>query len=833
MKLKHVFFSSLLLSVGFTACTNDDFTEISAPVNTSEAIALGENFTIKVGKGATTKAAFDEEEGVFSPYWEEGDKLGAAWVHKVTALDEDDNTIVTAAGTIGATYEGFYSNSPLALTEGAGSNNGTFATVDEANLFAGAYVLYYPYDKTVSMQGDEIPVAIKSYEFDAANPLKNVSDNMFSYSPVKFVPGGNQTGEFTLKQVPVLFRLRFTPDEKLNMDLSGGITINHIVVEARKGGNDVLVEEGTIKTATEPTVADYNTPAEDEALDDIVKYAGGSTVDHLFITTKGTDNDNYKMLVKSEPTKEEFVFSTMPFTDEADEIVIKVVTDKGTYAKTYTAADAAYINAFKKAAEEGGVVRVNVVLDVTDQDDVIYTAEEFVNRWNDAIAAGKDADDLVIGTDLTLEEGLVCGDANAQFTVSGHKLTVPSLDLTSTSTVGVTFDCPLVVEGKLFTSGDSQLTANELTAAEVEIQGDATLTVAEVENMTIATSGVVKVAGVDAESVIGKITNRGQLTPNTTSLTIKELDSTVGTLSLNNYTNEGTMTLGNVTATGTFENNGEVVLNGTFKGDFENNGEVTLNGVFDGEFNNNAGATLTINANQAKMILTNNAADTDEELPAAVVNISAGKILTAASSYTVTNNGIINVYGKLTETNAAVLTQGNDDARIIAKSNEAVITMAASGTALTNGYVMILTNSNIVNGTGDRIAYECTDSKVKVPTYANYIFVSTDIASTWLNSYKAKNLILNDCNIEFNTKNPNITMTDGTFTVAGDVTISLAKGVASASLTLSSTVSNNNSINKGASLTLCEGFSFYYGTKWTQDGALAPNGATEVAENKA
>lgn len=806
MKLKHVLFSGLLLSVGFTACTNEDFTEISAPVNSSDAIALGENFTIKVGKGAATKAAFDEEKGVYSPYWEEGDKLGAAWVHKVTALDEDDNTIVAKAELIGSSYDGFYSNSPLTLTEGAGTNEGTFVTVDEANLFAGAYVLYYPYDKTVSMQGDKIPVAIKSYEFDAANPLKNVSENIFSYSPVKFVPGGNQTGEFTLKQVPVLFRLRFTPDEKLNMDLSGGgITINHIVVEASKGGKDVLVEEGAIQTNLAPTEADYNAPAEDEALADIVKYAGGSTVDHLFITTKGTDNDNYKMVVKSEPTKEEFVFSIMPFKEEADEIVIKVVTDKGTYAKTYTASDAAYIAEFKKAAKEGEVVRVNVVLDVTKENDVIYTAEEFVNRWNEAVAAGTDAN-LVIGTDLTLEEGLACGNSNAVFTVSGHKLTVPSLDLTSTSKNGVTFECPLVVEGKLSTSGDSQLKADNLTAAEVDIQGDADLTVAEVENMTIATSGVVEVAGVDDESVIGKITNRGQLTPNTDNLTIKELDSTIGALTLTNgYTNNGTMTLGNVTATQALKNNGTVKLNGTFTG----------------TFNNNAGATLTINADQTAMTLVNAAADATKKLSAAVVNIAAGKTLTAATGKTVNNEGIINVYGNLTEKARTALTQTNDDARINA-GKDAVITMYRGGDALAKGYVMILNDKNIVNGTDEPIAFSLNDIEDVVPTSAATVFVNTDIDSDWMDKNSTMNLILNTCNIEF-ANAANITMT-GSFTVAGDVKVKLAQGATSATLKLDNSV--KNTIIEGAYLTLCKGFTFYYGTNWVQDGGLDVNGGT-------
>lgn len=797
MKLKHVFFSSLLLSVGFTACTNDDFTEISAPVNTSEAIALGENFTIKVGKGATTRAAFDKEEGAFIPYWEEGDKLGAAWVHKVIALDEDDNTIVAEVGTIGSAYKGFYSNSPLALTEGAGTNDGTFATVDEANLFAGAYVLYYPYDKTVSMQGEEIPVAIKSYEFDAANPLKNVSDNMFSYSPVKFVPGGNQTAEFTLKQVPVLFRLRFTPAEELNMDLSDGITINHIVVEARKSGSDVLVEEGAIETATEPTKADYNAPAEDEALADIVKYAGGSTVDHLFITTKGTDNDNYKMLVKSEPTKEEFAFSIMPFTKEADEIVIKVVTDKGTYAKTYEASipeDAAYIAEFKKAAKEGEVVRVNVVLDVTDPDYVIYTAEEFVDRWDDAIAAGKQVE-LQIGTPLTLTDELVCNNTTADVKVTGDKLTVPSMNLQTTSKNGIEFENAVVVEGKLFTTGNAKLTTTDLTAETVEIQGDANLTVAEVKEMSIATSGVVTVAGKDTESTIGKIVNRGQLTPDVTKLTIESLDSADGSLAFrSNFTNKGTMTLGNTTV--------PVGVS------FNNEGTVYLKGTFTGSFNNKAGAILNIqNANVEpstniltinKMSLTNEAANVATNKDAAEVNI--GKYVVVATETTnaeITNNGIIKVAGTLTETTDQDLEQ-NAGGEIIVTDKDAVINLI--NTTPLNGYVVILNDNNVPSTvTNEPIAYSLTATTgVTVPSKATTIFVNCAVKASDLKttlSLTAKDLVFYN-NI---TLDEALTLT-GDFTVAGNVTVNNSTDDGELALTLKSDKANK--IAKGATLSL-------------------------------
>ncbi len=818
MKLKHVFFSGLLLSVGFTACTNEDFTEMSAPVNTQEAVALGENYTIRVAKaGADTKAVFNED---LDPVWVEGDKLGAAWVHMITGHSEEDGSVNSV---LAFDNNKFYSNHPFELTKGAGTQYGEFTTV--TNAFAGAYALYYPYDPTVAMTGDEIPVSIKSYEFDGSDITKNINLNMFNYAPVKFLQGGNQTEEFNLEPVPVLFQVWFKPGKVLNMDLTGGLEIKNIVIMAGTStnangdaaGSSLYTEGKVVPTAKAAALTPARYNDEEDMLTDILEYQGTTTTDHLFITTTNCNTDDYKLLENEVATKKPFIFSTLPIKKDATVYTIKVVTDKGVYKRTYnaaTAADKAIIDELKNAWNEGGQVSIGVELNLTEDDAIIYTAEEFVNRWNDAIAAGKDADDLVIGTDLTLEEGLVCGDANAQFTVSGHKLTVPSLDLASTSTVGVTFDCPLVVEGKLFTSGDSQLTANELTAAEVEIQGDATLKVVEVETMTIGTSGVVSVEGIASEkSVIGKITNRGQLTPNTANLTIKELDSTVGALTLNStYTNKGTMTLGNVTATVAFTNEGTVELNGTFTGTFINN----------------AGATLNINEDQTAMKLTNEAA-TDKK-KAAVVNIAAGKTLTATTSTkTVENKGIINVYGYLKEARDGALIQTEADARIIAQSKEAQINLNATA-ALVGGYVMILDDSNITGEHGnDPIAYSLTDIKDELPSKAKTVFVNTDITSTWIgDGNEDLNLILNDCNIEF-ANTAEITMT-GSFTVAGKVTVSLAQDATSATLNLADVAGNG--INKGASLTLCEGLTFKYKTdKWDAKGTFNPNGATVTPQS--
>lgn len=734
MKFKYVLLSGLFLSTGFVACTNEELVEISTSVNTEEAIALGENYTINVSKvGEQTRAAFNES---LSPYWETGDQLGAAWVHMVTAVDQNDSRIASTVSTIGRSYGGFYSNHPFDLTEGAGTNNASFKTV--TNAFAGAYVLYYPYNPNVAMRGDEIPVSIKTYETDCkeGETLKNVSENMFSYCPAKFVPGGNQTGQFTLQQIPALFSLRFTPDEKLNMDLADGITIKNIVIEASAKGSTVLMNAGRIVTDQEPATADYYNGTNGKDLSKIVKYEGVSSADNFFITALNSDNDNYKMLVKNEPTKKQFIFSTLPLKEAADAVTIKVVTDKGVYKKVYDAGkaeDVKYINEFNNATEEGGQVSINVILDVTELDNVIYTVEEFMNRWNTA-ATSSTKTTLEIGTPLTLTEGLTCDNGNADIEVTGAALTIPSLNIAKNKTV--TFTNELVIDGNVFTSGAAEFVANDLTAKEVEIQGEANLKIRKADLLTVASSGVVELAAAGTGSSIKSIvleegtTAVGKLTLNPTNLAINAISGTADTeLTLSaNMTNpaNATLTLGKVNA-------GSYTLT--------NNGTVNLNDAYTAtaEIINNAGATLNVNATNS-FNLINKASEGYKAT--GIVNIATGVTLTATTNKEIKNAGIINVTGTLTEAAQDKLTQTDDNARIIAKSENAVIKRYRTSSALTNGYIIILKDANYPAAIANEVtAFEMSSASAVVPTKANSVLVKYNAKASELNAYVSKDLV--------------------------------------------------------------------------------------------
>lgn len=681
MKLKYLLASGLFLSTAFVACTNDDFADISAPANTDNAIALGEGFTISVNKGgADTRAAFD---GSLQPYWIEGDRIGAAWLHKVTGFDEYND--VTDCSSIGSSYEMFYSNLPFTLIEGAGTANGKFETV--GNAFAGAYVLYYPYDPQVAMAGNEIPVALKTYEVNCADPTKNLTENMFAWSPVKFVPGGPQTDDFYLEQIPVLVQLKFKADKKLNMNLDGGVTIKNIVLMAEdESGNNVLAEAGKIMTGTAPEKENYNYVLENptdvfngNGLGNIANYKNVGSVDHLFITAIGSEESDFQLLKEDVATVESFDFSILPLAQKAKKVTIKIVTeDRGVYKKVYDSDNSnekKFVDEFNQAYTQGkglGQVQMVVNLDMTETDDVIYTAEEFMRRWEAATTNGENPE-LEVGTDLVLTEPLTCNNESAEVTVKGHKLTVPSINIEKNT--AITFENEVLVEGDVMTSGASELEATNLTAKNIEIQGKADLTIDKADVLTIASSGVVTASGVDAESTVDVIyiqkgsTTIGELTLGA-NLAFNTLESEGDVILATDATNTGTMVVENLNTTSTYT--------------LTNKGELTINGTIysNSQIKNSEEAKLVVNvSNSSNWVLKNDGeVDLNGTTSLKAGSENNGTInLYANLNGMWTNKGIVNVY-ESSQVNAQNVTM-NEDSWIVLKSLNAKVTNYSSLTS--------------------------------------------------------------------------------------------------------------------------------------------------------
>ena len=759
MKLKYLLASGLFLSTAFVACTNDDFAEISAPASTEDAIALGESFTINVGKsGAETRAAFNDG---LQPYWQENDKIGAAWLHKVTEIDENNQVTSTGCSSIGTDYKMFYSNLPFTLIEGEGTNNGTFETV--GNAFAGAYVLYSPYDPTVSMAGTEIPVTLKTYELNCEDRTENLTANMFSYSPVKFVPGGPQTDRFYLEQVPVLMRMVFVASEELNMNLQGGVTIQNIVLMAEDASGNVLAEAGHIIPGTAPTAANYNYVPVDENdvfnadwLGNIAKYENVGDVDHLFITAKGSDNADFQLLEEEVATKKAFEFSILPLSRKATKVTVKIVTaDRGVYKTEYdysNVADQAFIDEFNKAATNGkgtATVQLRVVLDMTAQDGVIYTADEFMKRWEAATTTGANPT-LEVGTDLVLPEGLTCDNKNADVKVKGHKITVPSINIAKN--MGVIFENEVIVEGDVFTSGASGINAKNLSAKNIEIQGQAELVLNKAEKLTVASSGVVTVSGVNAQSSVDVIE-------------VQKGNDTIGDLTLGEDLAVSKLeSAGDVTLDGNFTNKGSMVLNTLTTGSYTltNESTLTLNGTVSGTIVNDANATLTINSGARSLKLTNNKA-TAKKLADGVVNINNSVTLSDGS----VNNGTINV------TNGTLSGIFTNNSYIYLTTGNAILNVKSLTS--TNGWVVLKDSQAELKGKTGNVE----NSAYSVTSVENLSKKPENVVWTWIDAPMTleANTSLTDTYINANlTLKGNLTSSNYIH-VAKTVKMSLAPGV--------------------------------------------------------
>lgn len=721
MKLKHVLFSGLFLSATLVACTNDEFAEVQMPsVNAENAIALGEDIIIsgtKFAVNADTKAAFDEK---FTPYWENDDVVGAAWYNMVTDINEDGTVAENGTSTIevGSTGMNVFSNHPFAWLEQVGNKYGAKFQAN-TNVMAGAYILYFPYDETQTQVGKNVPVNLKfpytincaeGHEFDAIN------DHMFSYDEIALVPGGTQTKEFQLHQVPVLYKVQFGFEDLDFVKLLPTMTIEKIIMEAYdKDGESVLSTKGSITPNDKVLTADiYNAYLEDWKKNPLPAAAYATVeegkVDHYTMDVINSDQANYqlsKLSVGEDGLTAPFYFSTLPFIadKEAATVRFKIVATDGkeeyVFAKTYDATSGVVtaINAENQQykEEEPAQVALNVRFNTQEQEGVIYTADQFKKAWN--AITGPEAT-LKIGDPIDLSDFDLTNNTNAIINIErragasdeDYLISLKSIDLEKADvTFGEGID--VKVAGNVETTGDAALKiSGTLSAKEISLGGEADLTLEQMTKLYVAASGEVAATLPTTAEKSGAIeVNRdGKLTLNG------------GVLS--KMTNNGSVTLA-----------GEVSNTGTYWGHMETTSE--------GKFINEAGATATfvniVNGNQVVNLENEGATSTKA---AGVININAnGDYTNEASaprtrfSISGTNKGIINVNrGVLTEEQGGTLKQEGADARIYVNATEnaagvltpqGMVSLYEKTGANFGGWIVKNNPKVTVNAVGTSIAY--------------------------------------------------------------------------------------------------------------------------------
>ncbi len=816
MKLKHVFLSSLFLTTAFVACTNDDFTEISSPADTKDAISLGEGFTIvgaKTGNDAQTRAVFGE--GFKAAFWEETDVVGAAWYHMVTGLnDEGEVTGVAAA----AFEKKFASNTWFKWSEQVGDDMSNAKFTSDANAMAGAYVLYFPYNEKITTAVDGIPVEVaptQTMDCENGKEMDAVNKNMVAYTVYPFVPGGTQTAAFKMNQLTNVFEIRFKITNSNLVSLTEPVKIDKVILEAVNGGSTtVLRKKGQI---TPPDVTSYNTDSynKNQLGDATFGYAGitdGET-DQIILNVENA-GDDYKIMKLDQLTAKPFYLSALKFNEAATKVVVKILTADGqVFSKEY-GAGAVLTSINKSAVEEGQKITLNVTLDELTDEGTIYTEDQFKTEWNKALAAGE-ATTLKIGEAVDLSAfDLALETANSDITLEGAGVTVKSLTVTAGK---LTINNKLAVKGNVKVGSDAKGLATG-TNGSLSVSGDfliegkiGELKVDEMKALRITKAGEVTLNGPADAKKSGNISNGGQLTLKSFKVNVLTNDGTV-TLADANVANHGT-----ITNKGTFDLGANVFdNNGTF------NQNKTVTATTGGAFNNNAGAVLNIAATTQNVKIVNAAAASGKAAGEINVTGTNGNVTQVKSSTAsdFTNNGVVNLnaYSKLEEGTANVIVL----AGTINVAKDATLELYA-GSAL-GGYVMIENGATFTpkTATGLFAATIAEEEELAgINTGVNTLFIETDLKVTTGNNASLnsktlilkKNLVLED----------DLDMSSGTGTIIVDGNVKVTGTAATKVLTLDG---QKNVINKGATLTIGANakLAAATGTEVKQSGAVETEG---------
>lgn len=650
MKIKHVLFSSLLLSTAFVACTNEDF-ETNGVLNTEEAISLGEGFTISgsLGTGISTKAIYeDATTGTvvdMNPLWEPKDTVGAAWYAAMTAPAQGQ----TVAQGFTFNSNKFASNHPFDRVDKNGNvETAEFQTV--TNAFAGKYVLYFPYNSTVASVSDAIPVEMPTAQtMDVAEPLKHVNENIMFYTNQEYSVGGNQAGNFEMNPIPVMYRLTFSADENARGIV--GQDISMIVVESSK-----LYSAGEI-TAEGSGYADIT-----------AKYNGTTTTGVYTLTIEGNENNkDYQISATGDEgrMKKPFYLSVLPAASDISSLMFKVVTADG---KVYTReisnlgnSDMATVKA--NLTSEGGLFAANITLNaVATTGGEIYTEQQFMNAWNAAVSTGNGT--IELGAPLSLDE-LTLETQGVNINITGAQLNVKTLNVED----GTLSVADLKADNvNVPTYG--VLSADKISVAEtLEVGGSVTISdVDALKNVNVKRKGQLsltggKVTGTFTTDVESEISLNGMELANTNDLN-GAIETTTAAVDFTGTTTiKGVLTTNAATEFAGLTITGELAAgtgNITLKGNTINNGKITKSS---GSVTINAKASLT-NKGELCEVENNGTLNLDVTTKSEITNnaelyVNTGDITTpsaAAADLDITNVGT--VYFNLPNSNNNVTVAG-------------------------------------------------------------------------------------------------------------------------------------------------------------------------------
>lgn len=269
--MKKILLTALALPLAFAACTNDEFASIETPNAQGDLIALSENFAIGLDNSVESRADYsieEYEEGKLRPYftWTEGDKIGLGWKQNNDGLiytnyqfdafafglykDAKKEETLKAEMTLCDPYlwknVAFFSQNdqkmgdesttyvsswnpitPADLTKVINNQNAFFRTCN-MTIFKGDYLVYFPFDATITEAGNLIAKSAASFEVNAViqktedeleakqtnfeTLFDGIADEVFNLGSAS-INGGTTATSFTLSPVSGIIRLQIAIDK--------------------------------------------------------------------------------------------------------------------------------------------------------------------------------------------------------------------------------------------------------------------------------------------------------------------------------------------------------------------------------------------------------------------------------------------------------------------------------------------------------------------------------------------------------------------------------------------------------------------------------------------
>jgi len=574
MNLKQILFGGLLMTVAFTACTNEEILEVNAPSNMDEAVALGEGYAIVGSKGVESRFVINENDGKFTTTWEKTDMVGGAWIGYQTKADKLYGT-VTSFGKI-------MSNHPFSITKDLGGMK-TVEFTAPTNVYEGKHILYYPYNEKMQSVADYIPVEVEqnqAMDCTEGKELDHINANSFAWTTID-AKGGPVAGKFSLKQVTNLVVLKLGAEGKA-ADRFLDKKIDKIIIEA------------------------YGTNADDEwapALNNKARLAGnGEGTNAKFageltfpsqIGTYVLDVENissdYIATEEEEVAEKPFYLAMLKAEDYIETVTVRaIMTNERIVSKTFEKDD--YEDLFDQLMQADGtseLIEWEVIFDTEEKQGLIYTLDQLKDELSSSNT------EFVLGADITVDELTL--ESSDALTFKGNKLIVTD-KLTIDEDTEVYFeDGQLVTEdAEIEVADGAELYANVEILGSITVEGYAEVTAEEIQSVEIKKGGDMLInGGIIEELELAKKANIELNNVTLKSTLVSEAQITLGA----NVVNKGTMVLEASSLAGDLDNRGTLSLEESeFENTIYNGGTIKIVGddmTIDGKIENENASNVT------------------------------------------------------------------------------------------------------------------------------------------------------------------------------------------------------------------------------------------------